>query len=190
MERLRASATLRNRKKEPTAGLHCLYKGLQVQIYIYILHANKRFTWGLNRSNRRRNSWNAPTHLARPSRTITFFLFIFFSQLLYVIIFFCYTFFTHHLHPHPRHTAHEDKALISGMTDFAHFNDLILLANFKLQKPTAQYITQKRFWPMFINKITECCLLFFPQTWTQKHDFPVWYNGGLSVAVKRDLPNK
>lgn len=29
MERLRTSATLRNRKKQPTPGLHCLYKGLQ-----------------------------------------------------------------------------------------------------------------------------------------------------------------
>ena len=27
-----------------------------------------------------------------------------------------------------------DKALISGMTDFAHFNDYTLLLNFKLQK--------------------------------------------------------
>ena len=174
MERLRASATLRNRKKQPTASLHCLYKGLQVQIYIYILHANKRFTWGLNRSNRRCNSWNAPTHLVRPSRTITFFLFIYFFSITlryhFLFLYFFYPPFTPTPTTHgPRHLAtllwllqrcinsfiafngilkqrfknkqKKDKALVSGMTDFAHFNDYILLANFKLQKPTAQYIT-------------------------------------------------
>ena len=31
----------------------------------------------------------------------------------------------------------------------------------------------------FMNKIKDCCLLFFPQTWTQNHDFPIWYNFGL-----------
>ena len=80
------------------------------------------------------------------------------------------------------------KTLISGVTDFAHLNDYIFLANFKLEN----LLYTRGFDRSFISKITECCFLFFPQTWTQNHNFPIWYNCGLKnhAAVRRDLPNK
>ena len=41
----------------------------------------------------------------------------------------------------------------------------------------------------FISKITECCLLFFPQTWTQNHDFSIWQNCGLKHRCKAKKSN-
>ena len=57
------------------------------------------------------------------------------------------------------------KALISGMTDFAHLNDCILQANFKFK--TAQiHDTLEVLIDRLLIKL-QCCLLFFPQPCTQ-----------------------
>ena len=82
------------------------------------------------------------------------------------------------------------KTLISGVTDFAHLNDYIFLANFKLNSNSQS--NSRGFTDHLLIKITAYCFLFFPQTWTQNHDFPIWYNCGSKnfAAVKRDLQDK
>ena len=82
-----------------------------------------------------------------------------------------------------------ESALISEMTDFAHLIEYILLANLKLS--TQLYTRNTRsFDRSLVNKITECCLLFFPQTWTQNHDFPIGTNVAKNIVTKRDQPIK
>ena len=49
------------------------------------------------------------------------------------------------------------KTLISGGTDFAHLNDYIFLANFKLEN----LLYTRGFNRSFISKITECCFYSF-----------------------------
>ena len=51
------------------------------------------------------------------------------------------------------------RALISGITYFAHLNDYILLENFKLQNLLNTWHT-RGFDRSFFNTITQCCLLY------------------------------
>ena len=76
--------------------------------------------------------------------------------------------------------------IISGMKVFAHLNDYILLTNCKLQNMSNTWHT-RGLDRLSTNKIIQCCILFFRQTWTQNHDFLVWTTVTLSIAVKRDL---
>ena len=81
--------------------------------------------------------------------------------------------------------------IISGMKVFAHLNDYILLTNCKLQNMANTWHT-RGLDRLSTNKITQCCILFFRQTWTQNHDFLVWTTDlkHRCKARSSDLPKK
>ena len=85
------------------------------------------------------------------------------------------------------------KALISGMTDFAHLNGHTLLANFKSYMPASVSCHLGVFYQSFNTVITECYLLFDPQSWTKitfSQYGTMWLLKSIAVIINVRLPIK